>query len=121
MSRDELINEKVKHTVYGEGVIQALDNNSIEVVFGNGKSSKFLYPSCFDKFLKLANEEKSQEILQIVANWKVANGVLEKEMLNKKMADTQKGIKQREEAREIKRIEKVKETANRNRMYGRKG
>ena len=117
MADKDLINEKVIHKIYGEGVIIKNENGYIDVEFKKGYKSKFATPSCFDKFLKFKDEEKQQEMLEDVAKWKGENGILEKEKIHQKTIATQAGIQRRQEEREIRRLERAKEVAERNKMF----
>ena len=47
----ELIGLKVKHTVFGAGVITEMEGNYITVEFA-AKTTKFVYPDAFEKFIK---------------------------------------------------------------------
>ncbi|MDO4188226.1 MAG: hypothetical protein Q4D29_04480 [Lachnospiraceae bacterium] len=117
MKDNELINEKVIHKVYGEGIVKSVEEGYIDVEFKNGNNSKFQIPSCFDKFLKLADESKQHEMDDNVVEWKKANGIFEKEVIRQKTMATQAGIKKRSEERELRRIKRAKEIAERNRMF----
>ncbi len=112
-----LINVKVVHKVYGEGAINSIDEHYIDVSFENGRESKFSVPSCFDKFLKIVDEDKQQEMKKRVLEWKEANGILEQEIIRQRTMDTQAGIRKRKEEREAKRIQRAKEVAKRNQMF----
>lgn len=117
MKISDLIDEQIIHKVYGAGTIEAINGDYLDATFKNGKQSKFSFPSCFDKFVKLADEGKQQELMQFVNKWKKENGIFEQEMLHKITAETQEGIKRRIEEREIKRIQREKEVAERNRRF----
>ena len=47
----ELTGKKVKHSVFGVGTIIEYSGNSIKVEFPT-KTSKFIYPDAFEKFIK---------------------------------------------------------------------
>ena len=49
----ELIGLKVKHTVFGVGTITEKGGNYITVEFA-AKTTKFVYPDAFEKFIKAA-------------------------------------------------------------------
>ena len=54
----DLTGKKVKHNKFGEGVITQQDTSYVSVKFETETGlKKFLYPSCFKTFLKLADEE----------------------------------------------------------------
>lgn len=66
-----LIDKRVEHSVFGEGIIIAQDDSYISVNFANEKTSKkFLYPSCFEKFLKLIDSDTDTYMNNIVENFK---------------------------------------------------
>ena len=117
MKISDLIDKQIIHKIYGKGTIKSIEDNYLNAAFDNGKESKFSFPSCFDKFIKLADEEKQQELMQLVNKWKKENGIIKQEMLQKKIAARQEGIKRREEEREIRRLERAKAEAARNRMF----
>lgn len=117
MKISELIDEKIFHKVYGQGTITSIEGDYLNATFSNGKSSKFSFPSCFDKFIKLSDEEKAQELQKYLNIWKTENGIFEQEMIHKMTAETQAGIKRRELEREKRRQERAKEEAARNRMF----
>lgn len=54
MENIELLNLKVKHKVYGTGIITDASENYITVKF-DSKNTKFLYPDSFEKFLTAAD------------------------------------------------------------------
>ena len=58
----ELIGLKVKHTVFGVGTITEKDGNYITVEFA-AKTTKFVYPDAFEKFIK-AEEPSVQKQLK---------------------------------------------------------
>ena len=117
MKISDLIDEQIVHKVYGKGIITSIEDDYLNATFENGKDSKFSFPSCFDKFINLANEEKQQELQQFVNKWKEENGIFEQEMIHKMTAETQAGIIKRAEEREKRRLERAKEEAARNRMF----
>ena len=47
-----LINEKIKHKTFGVGTVVAQDESYITIEF-QAKTSKFPYPSAFEKFIKM--------------------------------------------------------------------
>lgn len=117
MKISDLIDEPIIHKVYGNGTIKSVEDDYLKAIFENGKESKFSFPSCFDKFIKLSDEEKWQDLLRFVNKWKKENGIFEQEMIHKMTAETQAGIKRREIEREKRRQERAKEQAARNRMF----
>ena len=117
MKISDLIDEQINHKVYGKGTIKSIEDEYLNATFESGKESKFSFPSCFDKFIKLLDEEKWQELQQFVNKWKKENGIFEQEIIHKMTAETQAGIKRREVEREKRRQERAKEEASRNRMF----
>lgn len=62
-----LIGKKVKHNKFGEGTIIAQDTSYVSVEFmTEGLSKKFEYPSCFETFLKLLDENMATQVDEIV-------------------------------------------------------
>lgn len=59
----ELINLKVKHKVFGEGVIIANESSYVTVRFQKDEK-KFMYPNAFDLYLTVENSEISENIKQ---------------------------------------------------------
>ena len=57
----ELIGLKVKHTVFGVGTITENDGNYITVEFA-AKTTKFVYPDAFEKFIKAEEPSVQQAI-----------------------------------------------------------
>lgn len=59
-----LVNEKVEHISFGVGVVTEERDNKIWVQFQDGIEKKaFLYPDAFEKFLKAANPEIENNVL----------------------------------------------------------
>jgi hypothetical protein len=58
----DLLNIKVKHTVFGVGTVTEVDDKYVTVQFA-AKSSKFAYPDAFEKFLKAENSAIQETIL----------------------------------------------------------
>lgn len=67
----ELIGLKVKHTAFGVGVITDLEGNYITVEFSS-KTSKFVYPDAFEKFLEAEHVAVQQMILDSINDAKAA-------------------------------------------------
>ncbi len=64
-----IINQKVRHTVFGNGTVLAMTDKYLTVLFDNGIYGEkvFVYPDCFESFLVLDDEtlqEKSCEDLK---------------------------------------------------------
>lgn len=63
----DIIEEQVRHSKYGPGVVVGQEDDSITVKFtAENDVKKFLYPSVFESYLKLCSEEmqvkQSEEI-----------------------------------------------------------
>lgn len=67
----ELIGLKVKHTVFGAGAITEMEGNYITVEFAS-KTSKFIYPDAFEKFLEAEHTALQQMILDSIKDAKLA-------------------------------------------------
>lgn len=61
----KLVNEKVKHIKFGNGIIKKADDKNIEVLFDDVEGEKiFRYPEAFGKFLKIGNSKKEVKIMK---------------------------------------------------------
>ena len=67
----ELIGLKVKHTVFGAGVITEKIDNYIVVEFAS-KTTKFVYPDAFEKFIRAEDADVQQTIINSIHAAKVA-------------------------------------------------
>ena len=65
----ELIGLKVKHAVFGVGTITEKDGNYITVEFA-AKTTKFVYPDAFEKFIKVEDSVVQQAIMDEINNAK---------------------------------------------------
>lgn len=70
----ELLNLKVKHKIFGEGVIIKSENKSITIRF-QSKESKFIYPDCFENSYVIAVDESVQTA--IMAEIEIAKQALQ--------------------------------------------
>ncbi len=68
----ELIGLKVKHAVFGAGVITEMEGNYITVEFAS-KTTKFVYPDAFEKFIKAEDSVLQQAIMDEINNAKAAD------------------------------------------------
>jgi hypothetical protein len=68
----ELIGLKVKHTVFGVGTITEKDGNYITVEFA-AKTTKFVYPDAFEKFIKAEEPSVQQAITDEINDAKAAS------------------------------------------------
>lgn len=66
-----MVGKKVKHTVFGVGEITEFDGNYLTVAFAS-KTSKFIYPDAFEKFIKAEDESLQDKILKDIAAAKEA-------------------------------------------------
>ncbi len=69
MENIELLNLKVKHKVYGTGIITDVAENYITVQF-DSKSAKFLYPDSFEKFLTAVDPSIQADIMNVINAFK---------------------------------------------------
>jgi len=113
---DFLLKEEVNHRAFGQGIVESIVNNLLEVKFED-RSCKFTYPSCFYGFLTLVNKEKQEIVDKDIAVWHVESGTKRQEELDRLTSKTQEGIKKREYDRQQRRIEKAKEEAQRSRFF----
>lgn len=67
----ELIGLKVKHTVFGAGVINEMEGNYITVEF-TSKTTRFVYPDAFEKFIKAEDSVVQQAIMDEINKAKAA-------------------------------------------------
>ena len=61
----ELTGIKIKHGVFGVGIIVAHEGNYITVEFPN-KTSKFIYPDAFEKFIKAEDPDVQTDIINVM-------------------------------------------------------
>ena len=57
----DFLNLKVRHKVFGNGVITEVDEKYITIKF-KSKETKFIYPDSFEKFL-VAEDESIQSVI----------------------------------------------------------
>lgn len=84
-----LVKHKVKHKLYGTGVIVEKDNIYITVEF-SAKTAKFKYPSAFEEFIIAEDERVQEAILQEIKSLRIA------EENSKKSVDEVKIVKETE-------------------------
>ena len=65
----ELVGLKVKHTVFGVGTITEKDSNYITVEFA-AKTTKFVYPDAFEKYIKAEDPAVQQTIVDSIIDAK---------------------------------------------------
>lgn len=73
---------KIKSTAFGIGTVIAFDNKYITVEFSN-KTTKFLYPDAFEKYIKAEDESVQKNILE---NIQAAKDLAEKKRLEEEAA-----------------------------------
>ena len=61
----QLIGEKVQHSVFGAGVVTAIQSGTLTVKFADCQKM-FLYPDAFTNFLVLDNQDLQKEILSVI-------------------------------------------------------
>jgi len=109
MNINDLLNEKVTHTVFGSGIIEKTTEKYIDVFFPEkNKTSIFSYPTCFRTFLTIDNECLKPEIDKDLQEWLVTSGTLDKEKRRDITIKRQQAIENRVKERERLRIEKAK-------------
>ena len=96
---EKLVEETVVHKLFGTGIIRSVDDKYLEIDFPErNKKSKFVYPSCFNGFLTLENEEKRGEMQKDLEQWKIETGAVQKEELQHRYEKTMQEIKERQTA-----------------------
>jgi len=66
-----LIGIKVKHKAFGAGTVTDLDARYITIAF-ESKTTKFLFPDCFENFIKAEDESIQSVIYKTIADAKIA-------------------------------------------------
>ena len=100
----DLVEETVIHKIFGTGIIRSVDNKYLKIVFPEkNKESIFAYPSCFDGFLRLENEEKQEEMQEDLEKWKIESGAAQREKLRCQYEKTMQEIRARQAAVEKKK------------------
>lgn len=90
----ELLNLKVKHRKFGEGVIISNDNDKVIVHFPDINSDKkFVYPDAFEKFLQIDDKCVEESAKQGIAK------------MQEEIKEKQEEKKKKEEQEKIKRLE----------------
>lgn len=105
MDIENLLREKVYHKKYGSGIISSARDSHIEAQFPQyGKVCRFIYPWCFEKFLRLENEKKQEAVLAYLEQWKTENGINKKEAMRRQYEETQRKIAVRRKAVEERKL-----------------
>jgi len=103
MEAEKLIDALVIHKSFGEGIIKEADEKYLNVEFADGKTSRFMYPAGFDKFLTLKDKRKQNAVEKDVAVWREESGEVRREKLRLQYQKTQDAIIARREAAEEKK------------------
>ena len=56
-----LVDKKVNHKKFGEGIIKSCDGKYLHIVFGE-QEKIFSYPSAFEKFITIEDKEAEEKI-----------------------------------------------------------
>lgn len=70
MSSADLLDLKVKHKVFGIGVITGVSGNYLTIKFA-AKESKFVYPDAFEKFIVADDASIQAKIVEEINNAKL--------------------------------------------------
>lgn len=92
MNSVDLLNLRVRHKVFGEGIVTNISNDCLTVKFAS-KELKFIYPGAFEKFLVADKVSVQAEIMEEINNKKLT-------------AETQ-----RQAAEKMRKAEKERRTA----------
>lgn len=121
MESKDLVGVTVKHKMFGQGVVESVNDNHIEIAFiQESKKCKFSYPSCFQGYLELTSDEKRADIEADLENWRIESGAEQKEVLKEQYIKTQKSIIARRAAAEEKKLRAAQRTMNRSQYYQQK-
>ena len=74
MNSADLLNLKVRHKVWGIGIITNISNNYLTVKFAI-KESKFVYPDAFEKFIVADEDSVQAEIIEEINNKKLTTEI----------------------------------------------
>lgn len=67
----DLLGTKVKHKAFGTGTVTEIDTQYITIAFA-AKTTKLLFPSCFENFVKAEDESVQSAIDKMIADAKIA-------------------------------------------------
>lgn len=108
----ELKDRCVKHVKYGTGVIKEIEGKHLTVFFdGEDKTCSFIYPVCFDKFLKLEDQDISEKVAVDLQNWKHESGESVREEMGRRHRKTYDAIKTRRRMAEEKKVKAAQRAA----------
>ena len=96
------VNSRVKHRIYGVGIVVFCDDSYIEVKFSDEKR-RFQYPYAFEEFLEAENKDIQDKILEEAENKRKIENKLKKRRAKKIRSIINK--EQKEEGSELKRFE----------------
>ena len=67
---NDLIGKKVIHKSFGTGIIGSVSENRIKVCFEGetGEVKTFVFPDCFEKFLRAESEEVNSDIRKLLGS-----------------------------------------------------
>lgn len=117
---DSLVGEVIVHKVFGSGVVQEVHDTYLEVEFKEGKKHcKFLYPSCFDGYVRLENQTMQRRTQNDLRQWKKLSGALQEEELRKEYEKTQQEILERKNAAEEKKLKAARRAMEQRTVYQR--
>lgn len=85
----DLLGTKVKHKAFGTGTVTEIDTQYITIAFA-AKTTKFLFPSCFENFVKAEDESVQSAIDKMIADAKVAAEQKKQEEVARKAAEEQR-------------------------------
>ena len=102
---EKLVKEIVVHKLFGTGIITNVEDKYLEIDFPEkNRKSKFAYPSCFNGFLTLKNEERQEEVQKDLEQWKIESGAFQKEELRNRYEKTMQEIRERRTAAEERKL-----------------
>lgn len=103
----DLLNKKVKHAIFGVGTVTEFSDKYITIQFAE-KTSKFVYPDAFEKFLKAEDSAVHEVILNNIAAAKQAEEEKHQEELAARKAEEDKRLAEEAE----KRLKSSQRTGN---------
>lgn len=119
MEMIDLVNQEVHHKNFGKGIICGADDEKyLKVKFEQkAEACKFAYPQCFYGYLTLDDSKLQSEIISVIQNWKIQNGIEEWEKLQCKHRETLRGIESRRNAAEEKKLRASRRAAEHQAAY----
>ena len=95
MSSADLLDLKVKHKVFGIGVITGVSGNYLTIKF-TAKESKFVYPDAFEKFIVADDASVQAAIMEEINNIKLAAEAQRKEAEATRKAEEERHAAERQ-------------------------